>query len=45
MNYTITFNPAIDLVVQAQSIALGELNRVDQTAYVWVGRELICQPY
>lgn len=38
MNYTITFNPAIDLVVQAQSIALGELNRVDQTAYVMGGK-------
>lgn len=29
MIYTVTFNPAIDYVVQAESVRLGEVNRLN----------------
>lgn len=38
MLYTITFNPAVDLVMRTDSIQLGELNRVQRDEYVAGGK-------
>lgn len=38
MLYTITFNPAIDLVLKVPDFKLGDLNRVKQTDYVAGGK-------
>lgn len=38
MLYTITFNPAVDLVMNTDSIQLGELNRVKRDEYVAGGK-------
>lgn len=38
MLYTITFNPAVDLVMQTDSIQLGALNRVERDDYVAGGK-------
>lgn len=38
MLYTITFNPAVDLVMNTNAIRLGELNRVNRDEYVAGGK-------
>lgn len=38
MNYTITFNPAIDLVIRVDKVQLGDLNRSTQEDYVAGGK-------
>lgn len=38
MNYTITFNPAIDYVVLLDQLAVGELNRIQKEDYVIGGK-------
>src|SRR5699024_12536853 len=38
MLYTITFNPAVDLVMNTDVIHLGELNRVKRDEYVAGGK-------
>ncbi len=38
MNYTITFNPAVDLVIRVPDIELGELNRSSEEEYVAGGK-------
>lgn len=38
MIYTITFNPAIDLVIATDRLKLGDLNRVDQQDFVVGGK-------
>ncbi|UUX32998.1 1-phosphofructokinase [Fundicoccus culcitae] len=38
MIYTITLNPAIDLVLESSSIQLGQLNRIDQEEYLTGGK-------
>lgn len=38
MLYTITFNPAVDLVMKIDEVCLGELNRVQQDEYVAGGK-------
>lgn len=38
MIYTITFNPAVDLVVQAPDVMLGKLNRSSGEEYVAGGK-------
>ncbi|SDI64981.1 1-phosphofructokinase [Dolosicoccus paucivorans] len=38
MIYTITFNPAIDLVMKTPHVALGDLNRVDSQHFVIGGK-------
>lgn len=38
MLYTITFNPAVDLVMQTDTIRIGELNRVHSDEYVAGGK-------
>ncbi|MGX7106164.1 1-phosphofructokinase [Hutsoniella sourekii] len=38
MNYTITFNPAVDLVLQVEHLELGDLNRATSDHYVVGGK-------
>lgn len=38
MNYTITFNPAVDLVMQLDHLHVGDLNRVEGEQYVVGGK-------
>lgn len=43
MIYTITFNPAVDLVMSLEQLNLGELNRVPEQHFVAGEKVLICQ--
>lgn len=38
MNYTITFNPALDYVVQVEDAKLGQLNRIQKEDYIIGGK-------
>ncbi|WP_273341068.1 1-phosphofructokinase [Alloiococcus otitis] len=38
MFYTVTFNPAVDLFIQADEIKLGQLNRINQETFIPGGK-------